>query len=167
MKNRYAFVFALFLVYFGNAQEITPSEPLPRNTVFVEGLGNGLFGSVNYERQLTKTHGLSLRAGLGIYAEDGFYLTFPISLQFQFRLKQFSYLDLGLGYTFADSYADDVFGSADGGYNNNLHNFFMSVSYREVFSNNWMWKVSFTPLITNNMDVWMMPWVGIAFGKMF
>ena len=55
------------IIAFGQ-ENINENRTL-RNTIFVEALGNGLFGSINYERQLTKEPGLSVRAGIGFYTE--------------------------------------------------------------------------------------------------
>jgi len=40
------------LAAFGQEETNTPTEP--KNTLFLEAFGNGLFGSINYERQLVK-----------------------------------------------------------------------------------------------------------------
>lgn len=139
---------------------------IKRNLVFVEALGNGLFGSVNYERTLTKDPGLSLRLGVGFYTEDAFYLTIPTSLQYSFFLKENSYLETGFGYTWADANANDIFKKNELKDNDNLHNLFFSIGYKKYFGNDWMWKVNFSPIITNNKDV-TLPWLGISFGKTF
>ena len=74
-------IICLFVSIISFAQENQKSNSGNlKNTVFVEALGNGLFGSINYERQLTKEPGLSLRAGIGFYTEYDFYLTLPFSL---------------------------------------------------------------------------------------
>jgi hypothetical protein len=67
-----------------------------QNNLFIEAGGNGLFGSVNYERMITKEPGLSLRAGIGIYTEKAFYLTLPVGINYLFPLKKAgTYLDAG------------------------------------------------------------------------
>lgn len=148
------------------AQENSQTSQL-KNTLYVEALGNGLFGSLNYERQLTKEPGLSLRAGIGFYTENEFYLTLPLSIQYAFDLKRNNYIETGIGYTWADAGADDLFNNNNNRSNSDdLNNLFLSVGYRKHFGKNWMWKVSFTPLVTNNKDV-TLPWFGVAFGKRF
>jgi len=136
-----------------------------RNIVFVEALGNGLFGSINYERQLTSGPGLSIRLGIGFYTENAFYLTLPISVQYLIDLKKDNFIEAGIGYTWADAGADDLFNDniTD---SDNLNNLFLSVGYRKHFGKDWMWKASFTPLLTNNKDV-TLPWVGLSIGKRF
>ncbi len=156
---------ALGSIAFGQGHENTENKNL-RNTVFVEALGNGLLGSVNYERQITREPGLSLRAGIGFYTEHDFYLTLPFSIQCLIDLKRKNYIEAGIGYTWADAGADDIFNNNKISNSDNLNNLFISVGYRKHFGKDWMWKANFTPLITNNKDV-TLPWVGISIGKRF
>ena len=58
-----------------------------RNDIYLEAGGNGLFASVNYERQLTKQPGIGFRLGVGFYSENAFYLTIPIGINYLFKLK--------------------------------------------------------------------------------
>ena len=137
-----------------------------KNTVFVEALGNGLFGSINYERQLTKEPGLSLRAGIGFYTEYNFYLTLPFSIQYLIDLNRNNFIETGIGYTWADAGADDIFNNESVKNYDNLNNLFLSVGYKKHFGKDWMWKANFTPLITNNKEV-TLPWIGVSIGKRF
>ena len=58
-----------------------------KNDIYIEAFGFGGFGSVNYERQLTKEPGLGARIGLGFYTEDAFYVSIPVGLVYLFQLK--------------------------------------------------------------------------------
>ena len=83
IKKRISIILMTFQMLLGViafGQENNNKNKNLKNTVFVEALGNGLFGSINYERQLTKEPGLSLRAGIGFYTEYDFYLTLPLSI---------------------------------------------------------------------------------------
>lgn len=138
-----------------------------RNAIYVEALGNGLLGSVNYERQLSRNPYFTARVGVGFYTEGNFYLTIPISLQYLIDLKKNNFIETGVGYTWAQYGADDCF-RCDGSDNtDNYGNLFLSIGYRKHFGNKWMWKVSFSPLITNNHDANFTPWFGAGFGKRF
>ncbi|MDB4292319.1 hypothetical protein N9954_02870 [Maribacter sp.] len=158
-----------------------------KNTAFIELLGNGGFASLNYERQLTKQPGLSLRLGFGVSfwelgeREDGSSegsgcvcpelnfpdadLSIPFSLQYLIPLWKTNYLETGLGYTYQ-------FGSAKRN-ESNTNVFYGSVGFRRHFgrTKGWMWKVSFTPVLrisdseTKNSGIG--PWAGIALGKRF
>lgn len=142
------------------------AESLP-NTVFVEALGIGFLGSINYERRLSKKPYLTARAGMGFYTESSLHFTLPIAVQYLFELKQNHFIETGVGYTWAQFGADDCF-FCDGTDNTaNYSNIYLSVGYRKHFANNWMWKVNFSPLITNNHGENFKIWFGASFGKRF
>ncbi|MEZ7945970.1 MAG: hypothetical protein QMC07_09380 [Flavobacteriaceae bacterium] len=160
-------IICLFVSIISFAQENQKSNSGNlKNTVFVEALGNGLFGSINYERQLTKEPGLSLRAGIGFYTEYDFYLTLPFSIQYLIDLNRNNFIETGIGYTWADAGADDIFNNESVKNYDNLNNLFLSVGYKKHFGKDWMWKANFTPLITNNKEV-TLPWIGVSIGKRF
>jgi hypothetical protein len=158
-------IFEMLLGVIAFGQENNNKKNL-KNTVFVEALGNGLFGSINYERQLTKEPGLSLRAGIGFYTEYDFYLTLPFSIQYLIDLNRNNFIETGIGYTWADAGADDIFNNESVKNSDNLNNLFLSVGYKKHFGKDWMWKANFTPLITNNKEV-TLPWIGVSIGKRF
>ena len=160
-------IICLFVSIISFAQENQKSNSGNlKNTVFVEALENGLFGSINYERQLTKEPGLSLRAGIGFYTEYNFYLTLPFSIQYLIDLNRNNFIETGIGYTWADAGADDIFNNESVKNYDNLNNLFLSVGYKKHFGKDWMWKANFTPLITNNKEV-TLPWIGVSIGKRF
>ena len=158
-------IFEMLLGVIAFGQENNNKKNL-KNTGFVEALGNGLFGSINYERQLTKEPGLSLRAGIGFYTEYDFYLTLPFSIQYLIDLNRNNFIETGIGYTWADAGADDIFNNESVKNSDNLNNLFLSVGYKKHFGKDWMWKANFTPLITNNKEV-TLPWIGVSIGKRF
>lgn len=138
-----------------------------RNTIFVETLGNGFLGSVNYERHLSKNHNLTTRVGIGFYTDSNFYLTIPISIQYLFDLRKNNFIETGIGFTWAQFGADDCF-YCDGTDNtDDYSNLFLSIGYRKHFGNNWMWKANFSPLIINNHGEFFRPWIGASIGKQF
>ncbi|MBT3588190.1 MAG: hypothetical protein HN507_06020, partial [Flavobacteriaceae bacterium] len=119
-------IICLFVSIISFAQENQKSNSGNlKNTVFVEALGNGLFGSINYERQLTKEPGLSLRAGIGFYTEYDFYLTLPFSIQYLIDLNRNNFIETGIGYTWADAGADDIFNNESVKNSDNLNNLFL------------------------------------------
>ena len=112
IKKRISIILMTFQMLLGViafGQENNNKNKNLKNTVFVEALGNGLFGSINYERQLTKEPGLSLSAGIGFYTEYDFYLTLPFSIQYLIDLNRNNFIETGIGYTWADAGADDIF----------------------------------------------------------
>lgn len=91
MKN---FLLAFFI--FEGVTYTCAQSTLKKNDIYLEAGGNGLFGSVNYERQLTKEPGLGARIGAGFYTENAFYLTIPVGINYLFALKSDrSFIDAG------------------------------------------------------------------------
>lgn len=133
-----------------------------KNVVYLEVGGNGLFGSINYERQLSNEPGLGLRLGVGFYTEKAFYLTVPVGINYLFELKENkSFIDAGLGVTWTSSNGN-LFGNTNN--NEDFVNFIPSIGYRYHTRKNVMWKISITPVANKYTFV---PWLGIGVGKRF
>ena len=129
-----------------------------KNDIYLEAGGNGLFGSVNYERQLTKKPGLGIRIGVGFYSENSFNVTLPVGINYLFNLKNHkSFIDAGLGVTWTGIDEKILLG---------LHfiNFVPSIGYRKHTSKDLMWRISVTPVINKYGFV---PWLGASIGKRF
>jgi hypothetical protein len=112
-----------------------------RNDVYFEAGGNGLFSSINYERQLTSQPGLGIRIGLGFYSENAFYLTIPTGVNYLFKLKN------------DNSFIGEHFVS-----------FVPSIGYRKHTANDLMWRISLAP-VANKYG--LVPWLGLSLGKRF
>jgi len=139
-------------------------DDFKRNFIYLEAGGNGLFGSVSYERQLTKEPGIGFRAGLGFYTENVFYMTIPVGINFLFPLKENkSFIDAGLGITWA-RVDGKLFGKANTSNGENFTNVLPSVYYRRHSKNNLMWKAGFTPVFNKDATT---PWIAFAIGKSF
>ena len=137
---------------------------LKKNDIYLEGGGNGLFASVNYERQLTKEPGLGVRLGVGFYSENAVYLTIPVGINYLFRLKSDkSFIDAGLGATWT-RIDGNLFGSSKNSNGNHFVNFIPSIGYRRHTTNNVMWRISLTP-VANKYG--LVPWLGFSLGKKF
>jgi hypothetical protein len=135
-----------------------------KNDIYIEAGGSGLFGSVNYERQLTKQPGLGARVGIGFYSENAFYLTIPAGINYLFKLKnEKSFIDAGLGATWT-RIDGKLFGDSKNSNGDHFVNFIPSIGYRRHTSNNVMWRVSVTP-VANKYG--FMPWIGASIGKRF
>ncbi len=160
------FAFVVLIQTESFSQYLKNESSIPNNLFYIEALGNGLYGSINFERRFTRIPEVSIRAGIGAYSENLFYLTFPLSIQYIKNLSEESFIEIGTGYTWADSNADDLFRGDFSSKDSNLHNLFFSVGYRKHFGDSWLWKANITPLITNNRDV-TQPWFGVSIGKLF
>ena len=135
MSKQVATFFALFAVIFSFGQ-----SNFKKNTVYVEAGGNGLFGSISYERQLMQAPGLGARIGVGVYAEYGSWVTIPVGIDYLFPLKSpNAFIDAGLGITWTSH--DEKTGK--GLY---FVNYVPSLGYRKNAPNNLMWRVSVTPV---------------------
>ena len=137
---------------------------LKKNDIYLEGGGNGLFASVNYERQLTKEPGLGVRFGVGFYSENAVYLTIPVGINYLFRLKSDkSFIDAGLGATWT-RIDGNLFGSSKNSNGTHFVNFIPSIGFRRHTTNNVMWRISLTP-VANKYG--LVPWLGFSLGKKF
>ena len=135
-----------------------------QNDVYLEAGGNGLFGSVNYERQLNKQPGMGVRIGVGFYSENAFYVTIPAGINYLFALKNnASFIDAGLGLTWT-RIDGNVFGSDKNSNGNHFVNFVPSLGYRKHTAKDLMWRISITPVANKYTFV---PWLGISLGKRF
>ena len=135
-----------------------------RNDIYLEAGGNGLFASVNYERQLTKQPGLGFRVGVGFYSEKAFYLTIPVGINYLFKLKNNkSFIDAGLGATWTQI-DGNLFGDSNNANGDDFVNFVPSIGYRRHTNKDLMWRISVTP-IANKYG--LVPWLGLSVGKRF
>lgn len=152
----FRFVVSIILAVFVT----TVAMAQPRNYLYVEAGGNGLFSSVNYEHKFGKERqGLSIRAGLGLYIEDRSYLTIPVVLNYWVPLrKENQYLNFGGGLTVASINGQSVFQNDE----DNLVSWTGLVGYQRYFRNkkNFL-RFAFTPVINRYGFV---PWIGIGAG---
>ena len=129
-----------------------------KNDIYIEAGGNGLYGSVNYERQLTKQSGLGARIGLGFYWQYANFLNLPVGINYLFKLKsKKSFIDAGLGVTWTGIDEKSSKGL-------NFVNFVPSIGYRRHTSKDLMWRISITPVANKYGFV---PWLGASIGKRF
>ena len=152
----------LFMLLVAFAICCRAQAPFKRNDVYLEALGAGLFGSVNYERQLSKMPGLGLRVGIGFYSENRFYLTVPVGLHYLFPLRsRGTFIDAGLAYT--PAFGDGrVF--ADKEERDNFNSFIPSIGYRKHTKKDLMFRASFSPVVNYSG---ITPWLGVSLGKRF
>jgi hypothetical protein len=135
-----------------------------KNDIYLEAGGNGLFGSVNYERQLTKEPALGARIGVGFYTEKAFYLTIPVGINYLFKLKkENTFIDAGLGVTWVRENGI-LLNESKSNVADHFTNFVPSIGYRKHTARNVMWRVSVTPVIN---EFGFVPWVGASIGKRF
>lgn len=100
----------VFLVNKSTAQTDTTVEKpaIAKNTVFVEGLGNGIIGSVNYDRLiLTDKNKFSFRMGF-VYLPINHVSSYAFPIEFNFLKGKKNHLEFGAGITYAHGFNTDV-----------------------------------------------------------
>lgn len=143
---------------------VNGQDNFKRNDLYLEAGGNGLFASVNYERQLNSQPVLGVRIGVGFYTEDPFYLTIPVGINYLFQLKnKESFIDAGLGISFAQ-FNGKLFVDSKNLGSEYFINFIPSIGYRKHTANDVMWRISLTPTVNKYTFV---PWLGFSIGKRF
>ncbi len=127
-----------------------------KNAIFLEAGGNGLYGSLNYEKQVTTKPGLGARIGIGFYSQYTSWVTIPVAINYLFRIKDStSFIDAGFGVTWTDH--DE---KSDGGLY--YFNFVPSIGFRRHTLKYYMWRISVTPVVNK---YGLVPWIGVSIGK--
>jgi len=125
----------ILIIFFASAFFATCSfgqTSFKRNDIYFEAGGNGLFSSINYERQLTSQPGLGFRVGLGFYSENAFYLTIPTGVNYLFKLKnENSFIDAGLGATWTRNNGE-LFSDSSPSNGEHFVSFVPSIGYPEA-----------------------------------
>ena len=104
------FLLLLFLILSANTLQAQKDTTIARNTIFVEFLGNGLIGSINYDRLFfIGKNKFSLRGGLLYFPLNprihGNNFSIPISFSF-IKGKKHHY-ECGLGVTYLNGFNTD------------------------------------------------------------
>jgi hypothetical protein len=161
--------YLLAVLLLASGQAVFSQDHHKKNEVFLELGGNGLLGSVNYSRQLTKDPGLNFRIGIGAYGSNPTYITLPLGVNYLFRIiEKHTFLDLGLGATLTNA---DVTMSVRREYSegythprSKLVNFIPSIGIKTNTKKDFVWRFNITPVINNYGTV---PSFGLSFGKRF
>lgn len=139
-----------------------------QNTIYFQLGGNGLFTSINYERQVFKKPGIGFHIGAGIYGIEPSYLTVPFGVNYLLKLKKSnSYIDFGFGATYskADVKLYIIVDRRTSNYvNTNYWNYIPSIGYKRVTKKDLMYRFSLTPVINHNDGI---PFFGFSIGKRF
>jgi hypothetical protein len=159
--------YILPILTFVLSTSVFGQETFKKNDIYIEFLGNGIYASLNYERQLTSKPGLGLRTGVGYFSGDQeFRVSIPIGINYLFTLKNNkSFLDAGLGGTWSGAAGlkkDVATGERD--YSEHIWSIVPSLGYRRHTKGNWMWRTSFTPILNKYR---VLPYFGISIGMRF
>lgn len=161
MKRTLLALFTIILLStYSFAQEAPSSK---RNFSYIELGGPGLFFSINYERQLSKTPSFSWRIGVGGYAEGEFYVTYSTGFAYLFDLnkEKGSFLELGANFTIAREYIQI---SSERKNPEMFENVIPGLSYRKHFDNDVILKAGVNAVINSSG---LLPWLNVGVGKRF
>ena len=162
-------LYLIFISFHSSAfsQEVNRDEEFKKNEIFLELGGNGLLGSINYERQLTNRPGFGFRVGAGVYGTDT-RLTVPVGVNYLIRFfKSRSFVDLGLGVTYTNTdvqllrRAERLEGYVE---KNREFYFVPSLGLKVCTNRNFIWRLYATPVLTT---FGLQPHMGLGFGKRF
>ena len=168
MKTTFICLTTLIYCLLTSTTNVSGQSKNKPNTVYFELGGNGLFTSLNYERQLLKSTKLNFHIGAGMYGVTPTYLTIPFGINYLLQLNDAnSFIDLGFGATYskADVALYAIVEHRDPDYKNtNYWNYIPGVGYRKLTKRDIMYRFSFTPVINHND---FLPFLGISIGKSF
>lgn len=150
------------LLLLGTIASAQDSSNFSKHRVFLEMMGHGGFGSVNYEKNLLKIENekshWTFRTGLSVLPGDknsGYSLIFPNSINFLYGKTHM--LEVGLGEVVTL---------------NLKGNFFMRMmpvlGYRFMSKETpWFIRTTYTPFISHIWDIRMSHWGGLSIGYQF
>ncbi|OJJ19232.1 hypothetical protein BKI52_20690 [marine bacterium AO1-C] len=154
----------------------TPKKIKRVNSFFLEGGGNGIYGSVNYDKVINyNAFALSLRIGAGVYPSDtqndnNIYPIIPLEINTLWGRKN-HFIEGGLGVSTLFLYPI-----------NSQENFrylflgFARIGYRLQKDNGMFLRIAFTPVLfdlaaNETSDAvrgfQFVPWAGISIGESF
>lgn len=137
-----------------------------QNDVYFELFGNGIVGSLNYERQFAAKPGLGVRVGVGFYPTEKGMLSIPVGLNYLINLKnQQSFIDAGLGLTLTSEPVMFLDFSGDVYDKGSYVNFIPSIGYRKHTAKNLMLRFNISPIF--NEYSLTLPSIGFSIGKRF
>ena len=169
--KREALLFFLFLLHFSNLAVAQNSEKdnSHRHTLFIEAMGYGGYGSVNYEYLVKKIHKLkfSVRTGLSTYHLNDYTNKFnpdviiPVGINVYYGTKH--NIDFGLGQTITSIiYANNL--DFQPKRLNALHTN-LSIGYRYEGEKGFLFKIGYAPIIENQKT--FRHWALLDFGYTF
>ena len=156
-------VFFIF-IYMG----LNGQSQMKPNTLYFQLGGNGLFTSINYERQIIKHPTVMIHGGIGHYGINTPFVTIPLGMSYLLKLKKSnSGFDFGLGVTFTKAdvtlYAI-VEKKPPYKANNSKAVLVPRISYRAQSHQNIMFRIEFLPIIGK---YGVLPFIGFSLGKSF
>ena len=146
------------------------------NSLFLEGGGNGVYGSVNFDRVINyNKFALSLRAGVGVYPsenveDNALYPILPLEINTLWGRKN-HYIEGGIGMS--TMFLHPVRSEESFEF---LFLGFARIGYRLQKDNGLFLRIGFTPVLfdasinqpnSENRGFKFIPWAGISIGESF
>ena len=157
---------AISLILQNNITAQTNSFNQKQNQIYLELAGNSLIYSISYERLLTEN--FTLRGGFGITPGiifvDGTYIHIPFSVSYLIGNEN-SKFEIGIGATYFAGNDVEVFGLP--AEDESLVFLTGIVGYRYISPGEFVFRIFFTPLYSNEADPDFVPFGGLSFGFMF
>jgi hypothetical protein len=164
MNKATSIVFSALLFCSALQLSFAQQNEIPQS-IFVEGLGSGIFYSFNFDTRFTpKLNGWGGRIGLGYISADGDRIyTVPLVINYLFGKKK-NFLKVGAGVTFI--------GLNDRTNTNFSSNFInvesgavgtLSIGYRRVSMSGFTLRAGLTPLLGNLLEEYFWPQLSIGY----
>ncbi len=168
------FILCLFFSLSASAQSADTVRILPKNAIYFELLGNGILGSINYERMFRQkgTWRIAGRIGLGGYPAilnrpSPWHVIVPTELLF-LKGRKNRFLELGVGLTTGLVWYTENINSTE------YHEQFVAVpmlriGYRYQSKNGFVFRAGLLGIFgfNPNRKIAAAPWLGFSFGKSF
>lgn len=159
-------VFSGFLLFSALPKTFAQQNEIPQS-IFVEGLGSGIFYSFNFDTRFTpEPNGWGGRIGMGyISAEGDRIYTVPLVINYLLGRKK-NFLELGAGVTFVG-----LIDRTNTNFSSNLVNVesgavgTLSIGYRRVSPSGFTFRAGLTPLIGDLLEEYF--WPQLSFGYSF
>jgi hypothetical protein len=122
-------------------------DSINKNSIYIEVLGCGIFGSLNYERILFNKLGnaISSRIGYGFLPINGYSHIIPLLVNYQTSINKAIVCEIGLGARYI--YSKQGWGNPT--YNNSL-DIIGNTGFRFLILKHILLKIDFTPQFTTS-----------------
>lgn len=134
-----------------------------RNAVYVEALGNGLFYSINYERQILNNRNLGIKIGAMYFKGSSHVVMLPLHLRYVLGQKHGLEIAGGITYQYRFSNSENEGILAPSG----------ALMYRYQADNNFLFRVGIAPTFVKYEDnayfssAFLYVWPGASIGYTF
>lgn len=111
---KYLILLCTFFLLMSRNSMAQSDSTIAKNTIYVEGLGNGIFGSLNYDRLLLiKKLKFSYRLGF-IYLPHNVISFYTIPIEFNFLRGKKNHSEFGIGFSYVNGLNEKSYNVPDG-----------------------------------------------------